>query len=39
MWGIEQIANLAEIIGGIVVVVTLICLTIQLRESKELLRS
>ncbi len=39
MWGIEQITNLAEIIGATVVVVTLIYLTIQLRQNYELLRS
>ena len=39
MWGIEQIANLAEIIGATVVVVTLIYLTIQPRQNNVLLRS
>ncbi len=39
MWGIEQWASLAEIVGSIVVVATLIFLAIQLRQHNQLLKS
>lgn len=35
----EYVANIAEILGAIVVVITLIYLTIQLRQNNKLLRS
>lgn len=39
MWGIEEYAALAEIVGSIVVVATLIFLAIQLRQHNKLLKS
>ena len=39
MSNIEYVANIAEIIGAIVVVITLIYLTIQLRQNNKLLQS
>ena len=36
---VEYVANIAEIIGAIVVVITLIYLTIQLRQNNKLLQS
>ena len=39
MWDMEYLANLAEIIGAAVVVITLIYLTAQLRQNNHLLRS
>ncbi|NIP50836.1 MAG: hypothetical protein GWN81_02365 [Phycisphaerae bacterium] len=36
---VEYVANIAEILGAVVVVITLIYLTIQLRQNNKLLQS
>lgn len=36
---LEQVANIAEMVGGVVVIITLIYLSVQVKQGAELLRS